>query len=131
MYNYIFYFFYTIYKRRKDGGERFSGVVFTWAAQLAHILFLLAIIRYGFHTDIIPKNNFTNFIFRDRFYMQFTIALPWIVALYFYYNQKRIDEIEQKYSNTKIISLKNGLMVASLLLIPFIIAIRIAIITTK
>jgi hypothetical protein len=130
MYHFIYYFFYTLYQKRKGENAKIPASVYTWFAQFIHLVLLLAIIKYLFSYNILYENSLLHFLFRDRFYAMFWVALPWIIILYKYYNTERISTIEQKYIGIRILTLKNSLLMVLFLLVPFIIVIRIAIITT-
>ena len=132
MYKFIFYYFYTIYKKRKDNGEKLSACMFTWAAQFLHLCLIYAIIKYIYFIDtnkVLPTYNFSNFYFYNKVYMAIFIAIPWIVILYRYYSQERISKIEQKYSGVKILTFKNFSKMLLIIIGPLLIVIRIAIIT--
>ena len=133
MYTFIFYFFCTIYKKKNDGSERLTACIYTWTAQFIHILLLLGIIKYIYFisTDnILGANDFTKTYFGNKLYGVIFIALPWIIILFRYYNKKRISKIEQKYLNIKILTFKNTCKILLLMVVPLIIVISIAIITT-
>ena len=133
MYRLIFYFFYTLFKKRKDGDEKFQACIITWFTQLIHVLFLFAIIKYVYFLEtnkVITNNNFdTNFL-NNKYYGVVLIALPWIIFLFRYYNKERIALIDEKYIGVKMLTLKNVWKVVLLILVPLAIVIRLSILTT-
>jgi len=63
MYNFIFYFFYNIFKKKNDGDEKFPACVITYFAQIIHILFLFSIIKYIYFIETNDGKEFSHLRF--------------------------------------------------------------------
>lgn len=106
-------------KRNPDPKFYSAGIVFF--TQLIHILLPLAIFKVVFKIQY-PVFSAT-YLYNKLLMMPF--ALIWLIAVHIYFN-KKYPKIKEHYSGQKILTLRNTIIVFSLLLIPLIISIMLS-----
>ena len=119
MYNFVYCYMFQLAKKRNPTPD-FNAAGFVWIMQFIHIAFILAIIKKVCHIEYF---RFSDVYFYNKLFFA-PIAILWLILTYRYY-KKRTDRIMKSYSGKKIITLKNSLVVFSLLLIPLIIMIQL------
>ncbi len=130
MYNFVFYYFYSIYRKGKDGGERGTAVTFAFVTQAIHVFLIYGIIKLIYAQVTgggrMPDNGIFKILLPDRFWGMFTIALPWIIILYRYYNPRRILKIEERYAGIKMMTAPNAFKIILLIVVPVLIGIKVS-----
>lgn len=121
MYNFIFYFFYEI-ARRRNPDPKFYAVGTVLFAQVLHLLLLVSIVKY-FGDFVIPKLH-ESYYFNKWILAPFIIV--WLILLGFYY-KKKFNKIEKKYKKKdrkEIINIKTILFIIGVYIIPLLIYIK-------
>lgn len=123
MYAFVYFFMKKVLERRNPD-PYFAAATYVTLLQVVHFLFLFVISRFFINDNIyLPK-------FSDTYTYNKLAAMPfmlvWMVVVHKYF-KKRYSEIEKQYDDKNIVTLKNGIVVIGLLLIPLFIAIRLSI----
>ncbi len=121
MYNFIFYFFYTNFKRfknKKDREIKWNACAFLLVFLLMHLAFLGSIIRSIF--SIKATWHFHGVGLQIYGLLFFALLGS---GIFKYYTPERISQIEQKYLEVKILTFKNSVLIILLFFVPLIISI--------
>ena len=130
MYDFVFFYFYSVYKKSKNGGERGTAITFAFFTQAVHFGLIFGLIKmtYAIATkgESMPDGGIFKIILPNHFWGMFTIGLPWIFILYRYYTPERIMKIEEHYTGIKILTVKNFLKILLLIIVPVLIGIKVS-----
>jgi len=121
MYKFIYYYYFKLSERR-FADPRFQGGILTGLAVLIHLAFIFSIAKLLF--DIPPL------VFSKRYYFNKLLLMPFALLWLYLFNlffKKQHKFIEKFYNNKKILTIKNGMVAFSLLLIPLILSIILSI----
>lgn len=102
----------------RNPDSKFYSAGFLFFTQLVHVSFLLSIVKklFGIQYPVFSNTYFINKLF------WIPIVLVWLIIVHVYY-KKRYTKLEKLFSGQKIVTLKNTVIVFSLLLIPLILTI--------
>lgn len=118
IYRLTYYFIYLIAEKRNPDPKFYSAGVVT-IMQLIHVLFPFVLLRVFFDIRILP-------IFSETYLINKLLVMPfllvWLIVVHKWFN-KRFQDIEAKFSNKKVLTLKNGLIVFGSIFIPLVIGI--------
>jgi hypothetical protein len=121
MYNLIFYYIYCNQINKKKGGtlSRYNATIGVFIAMVIHSVLLLEILKkiklVGFDMPPLVKNRS----------IEITFFLSCIFLVYFYFTNKKIEKIENRYSESKIFERYGGWITALLIFVPMLIFIII------
>jgi hypothetical protein len=112
MYQLIYFYIVKLVEKRNPD-SKFYSAGFLFFTQLVHVSFLLSIIKKLF--------NIQYPVFSDTYLINKLLWMPivliWLIIVHVYY-KKRYTKLEKFYSGQKIVTLKNTVIVFSLLIIP-------------
>jgi hypothetical protein len=118
MYNFIFYFFYEI-ARKRNPVPKFYAVGTVLFAQVLHLLLIVSIVKY-FGDFVIPRLHESYYINK---WMLAPFAIVWLILLGFYY-KRNFEKIEKKYKKKdrkEIFNIKTILFVIGVYIFPLLI----------
>lgn len=118
MYDLIYYFIFSLVKKRNPD-PKFYAASFVTLTQLFQVLFVAGLVRKIFEIKILPHFSET-YLINKLMIMPF--LLIWLIIVHLWF-KKHFKEIEEKFSDKKVITLKNGLIVFGALIIPLAIGI--------
>jgi amino acid permease len=96
IYNFIYCFFYNLWEKKgSDGRINGTGVVFF--SLLIHILLILEIVYNitGYRISLLPSSHGATY--GQRKGVNFIICIPFIIAIWLFYNRTRTDRILKQY----------------------------------
>jgi hypothetical protein len=121
-YSFIFIFMQKLLEKR-DPDSIFAASTFVTLVQVVHFLLVFALFRLLFNQLSLP-------IFSETYFYNKLAMMPfgfiWMIAVYWYYS-KFYSKIITAYEGRRILTIGNGLIVFSALVIPLIIAIQLSI----
>ena len=116
MYNFIFWVKYSgnLSSGNDKMSARFDASMVTALALFIHVGFIYSIFKYWKHLGNLSSNFHI-----DKGIMTL-LGILYFATAFFYYNEKRIDKIEDKFSKKESYHLIDGLKVLILILVPLI-----------
>ena len=117
MYDLIFYYIYRQQINKGNGkfSARYNASIIVFIAISIHVGVILAIIRETIITGELAKDS----LFRNKG-LQALFALGFVHFVYRLFTYKRIEKIENKYSESKFFESYGGWMTAALIFIPML-----------
>lgn len=123
MYAFVYFFMKKVLERRNPD-PYFAAATYVTFLQLCHFLLVCVLLRFFANIKLSFPNFSSVYLYNKIAYMP--LLLIWLIAVHKYF-KKRYSEIEKQYDDKNIVTLKNGIVVIGLLLIPLFIAIRLSI----
>lgn len=131
IYNFIYCFFYKLWEKRgSDGRLNGTGVVFF--TLLMHILLIFEIIfdLTGYKISLFPNHDGATYSQRKGF--NFIICIPFIIAIWLFYNRNRTDRLLKEYQDCyNGDENKTSLRILLYIVLPTILLIILAVIRQK
>jgi hypothetical protein len=126
IYNFIYCSFYNLWEKRgSDGRLSATGVIFFTLLIHISLIFEIILDTTGYELSLFPNNP--NSTYGDRKTLDFIISIPFLIAIWFFYNRKRtsrlLEEYDEEYGeDERRITLRVFLFV----ILPVIIAITLS-----
>jgi hypothetical protein len=114
MYRLIYFYIIRLIEKRNPD-PKFYAAGFVTIVQIIHVCALLALIKRIFE---IQYPVFSEVYLFNKLYLM-PLVLVWLIAVHIFYN-KRFPVLVKLYSEKKVVTLRNTIIVFSLLLIPLI-----------
>lgn len=114
MYQLIYFYMVKLVEKRNPD-SKFYSAGFLFFTQLVHVSFLLSIIKKLFSVQYPVFSN--NYLINKLLWMP--IVLVWLIIVHVYY-KKQYANLEKLYSGQKVVTLRNTVIVFSLLVVPLI-----------
>ena len=131
IYNFIYCFFYKLWEKRgSDGRLNGTGIVFFSLLMHIYLMFEIILDITGYKLTLFPNN--AEAMYSERKSLDFIISIPFIIAIWFFYNRKRTDKLIEEYNeeygeNESKISLRILLYV----IVPTILVVFLAVMRQK
>lgn len=115
MYSFI-YFFMAKLAEKRNPESKFYAAQFVVINQIVHLLLIFAIIKKYYYENL-------HFGFSEVYVYNKLCWVPigflWFLLAHFYY-KKRYAKLQRKFSDEGVLTLKNGIIVFTILFIPLI-----------
>lgn len=119
MYDYIFFFFYSIFNRLKTVDPKDNAATMLLLVVFGHLFLILTAINFFTHTNLLTAVYGEN----HNKYLWLPVIILIMVFVYKLY-KKRFETIAEKYKDRiNIVSVKNSIIVSSLMVGPYLLAI--------
>ncbi|MGY6562374.1 MAG: hypothetical protein ACXITV_09725 [Luteibaculaceae bacterium] len=118
IYRLTYFFIYLIARKRNPDPMFYSAGVVAFM-QLVHFLFPFAILNKFFDIRVLP--HFSDIYLINKL-MVMPFLLIWLIVVHWWF-KKHFKDIEETFSDRKVITLKNGIIVFGSLIIPLAISI--------
>lgn len=122
IYRLSYYFIYQIVKKRNPAPMFYSAGVVTFM-QIVHFLMPFVILKKFFGVSILPI--FSSIYLINKLFVM-PLLLVWLLLVHFWF-KKYFNNIATQFSGKKVITLKNGLIVFGLIVVPLVISILLSI----
>lgn len=124
IYNFIYCFFYNLWK--KKGGGRIDSSAHVLFSAIIHILLFAEIIRYIMGNNIYKLPDYGEYGSNKTMY--FIFLVPFWIGLFFFYNTKRTKRLLKEYHSIYKDSKKNTIRILIYFILPIIAVISLAVI---
>lgn len=127
MYSRIFYYWYVLLKKTKNGTGVFSATCYASLAVLLHILLVVGVIKSVCHIDLTNSLSCEGMVRLGRYqYLPFLIVVFAICYAYFKIRFFNIQKKFSKYTDGEILCWKNHVFVILVTILPLATIIYIA-----
>ena len=90
-YNNLFGSYFYFLKEMDNPNPKYASILLIAASQFIHLILALGIIQNSTDSSLIPS-------FNSKYYY-LLIAIPWIIIIYIYYSQKKVEKVLENFNN--------------------------------